>query len=101
MVRSLFSIILLFIVQAMLIPMTAASGFPQQEDTPIIASPFIIGDKSVEGDITISDPDLSRLTDKWKVLSVEVDGEHGPAQIGQQVGDIISIGVKGNSFQFG
>lgn len=36
-----------------------------------------------------------RLMDKWIVRTVQLDGKPTPAQIGQKVGDIISIERKG------
>lgn len=39
-----------------------------------------------------------RLFDKWIVRSVRIDGKPTPAQIGQKVGDIISVERKGDQF---
>jgi hypothetical protein len=39
-----------------------------------------------------------RLLDKWIVRSVRVDGKPTPAQIGQKVGDIITIKRKDKAF---
>lgn len=90
------------ILVGVLVMMTHENAFPQEaggqaKELHAVQFPSSSSPDAVNTD----DPDVSRLTGKWRVASVEVDGEYGPAQIGQQVGDIISIGIKGNSFQFG
>ena len=40
-------------------------------------------------------PEFQRLTGKWIVRSVKRDGEPNQAQVGQQVGDIITINPNG------
>jgi hypothetical protein len=60
----------------------------------LIVSPQVAG---AAGKSRNSD-DRQRLLDKWIVRSVHVDGKPTAAQIGQKVGDIITIKFKGDAF---
>jgi len=53
-----------------------------------LASPLYSAGK---GGTTSAAVEEERLLDKWIVRSVRLDGRPSPAQIGQKVGDIISI----------
>ena len=53
-----------------------------------ISSPVIAADVARKSKISVAE---QKLLDKWIVRSVTLDGKPTPAQIGQQVGDIITV----------
>jgi hypothetical protein len=60
-----------------------------------VASPLCAADRGAK---TSKGIDEERLLDKWIVRTVRIDGKPTPAQIGQKMGDIITIKRKDKAF---
>lgn len=43
----------------------------------------------------------AELKGRWVVRSVSIDGKPGSAQVGQEIGDVITMGLEGDRFSFG
>lgn len=90
-------------VFALSISLPVAAGAQQKNSPPQRVNPVALDAKQAAdaGEAVAESGDKARLQGKWIVRFVKRDGKPNAAQIGQQLGDIITIKNDGQQLGFG